>query len=119
MLARLAKTNMTAPEELEMKRQYPRWFNEQHALPNPLFLFATEQLSDTNVTRLDILRRDVQHFVGFEEEMSLVPHTKPGKDRNADKQAEIDKNKIDICNAEYVQVRESLMKTSRSASIRI
>ena len=65
MLARLLKTDMSAPEELEMMQgPHHRWFQDplNHSLPNPLFLFATEQLSDKNTTRLDVLRNDVQEY---------------------------------------------------------
>jgi len=117
MLARLNKTNMSAPEEVEMIQQYPKWFQENHSLPNPLFLVATEQLSDKNTTRLDILRRDIQDFVGFELEMPHVPHSKPGIQRDSAIQAKVDESKIDICDTEYKKLREALMDIARPASI--
>lgn len=117
LLARLNKTSMTAPEEVQLQQQYPRHFLQDHSLPNPLFLFATEQLSDTNTTRLDIFRQDVQHFVGFDEEMPPIPHTKPGIERSDDIQEKLNQYKIDICDSQYKQVREALMDIARPASI--
>jgi hypothetical protein len=41
-LSRVGKTNMTAPEELEMKRQFPQYYKEMPPpVPNKVFLFTT------------------------------------------------------------------------------
>ena len=120
-LARLGKTDMTGPEELDMIRNNRDLFEQvpPPTLPNKVFVWITDQLTDNNKTRATQFRRDVQNFVGFKEEVPPVPHVMPNPGRRIDKitQKKIDKKLIDICEPQYDKVRAVLMKGSRSASV--
>jgi hypothetical protein len=76
-LARLGKTNMTAPEELEMRQEFPNLLDPlPPSMPNNVFLYAMEQVADKNETRATQFRRDLQAYLGFKEEISpLTIHT--------------------------------------------
>jgi hypothetical protein len=122
-LARLGKTDMTAPEELEIIRKNWELFKEvpPPRLPNKIFFWTTDQLTDKNETRAAKFRSDVQQFVGFNKEIQPVPHVMPEPKfgvtiKNA-LQEKINKTLIDICESQYDEVRAVLMDASRSASI--
>lgn len=123
-LARLGKTDLTAPEELEIIRNNRDLFEQvpPPRLPNKVFVWITDQLTDKNETRASEFRRDVQNFVGFDKEIPLVPHVMPPPGRTGDTfdkkmQKKIDKQLIDICESQYDEVRAVLMEASRSASV--
>jgi hypothetical protein len=117
-LARLGKTDMTSPEELEIIRNNRDLFEEvpPPRLPNKIFFWITDQLTDTNETRAAKFRSDVREYVGFSNELPPVPHFIPHPDTGVPEE-EINKTLIDICDTEYDEVRAVLMETSRSASI--
>lgn len=115
---------MTAPEELDMIRHNKRFFDElpPPRLPNKIFLWITDQLTDSNETRAYEFRQDVQHFVGFNQEIKPVPHVMPppgktGATIGKEKQKKINETLIDICESQYDDARAVLMESSRSASV--
>ena len=119
-LSRLGKTNMSAPEEVEMKRRYPQYYEEMPPpVPNKVFLFATEQLSDSNTTRSQRLKRDVMKFVGFNEELQPVGHIIPGKKYVNDTKTQdfVNSRRMDICDPRYDKLRAELMAAARPASV--
>ncbi|MCK7513861.1 MAG: hypothetical protein MZV70_64150 [Desulfobacterales bacterium] len=65
---------------------------------------------------LNVLGSDVQHFIGFEQEMPPMIHVKPGKKWDNETQALKDAKKIDICDSEYDELRDVLMDTAIKAS---
>ena len=112
-LARLGKTNMTAPEEVIMKENFPKELgNLPPPTPNKIFLYAMEQLADGNETRSAIFRQDVQRYLGLEQEMPPIVHTNEGKINPKPAQAY-----IDICDEQYLNLRRELLRISKRASI--
>jgi hypothetical protein len=117
-LATLGKTNMSSPEELEMIRRYPKQLRQlPPPFPNKIFLFTTDQLSDTNETRTQLFAEDVQQFIGFRDKLPPMLHVKPGKKWNDTVQALKDSKKINICDSEYDALRKVLMDIARPASV--
>jgi hypothetical protein len=89
-------------------------------LPNPVFLVEVQQLSDADETRRAALRTDLQTFLNLSTPFRMtekVIHSTPGKDwRDASVQAEKDRYKINICDAEHVSVRQELLRMARTSS---
>jgi hypothetical protein len=116
-LARLGKTNTSSPEELQVEPKFKRHMKEPPPkIPNKVFLFTTDQLADKNTTRAQRFREDVQHFIGFEQEMPPMIHIKPGVKWDNETQAMKDAIKIDICDSEYDELRDVLMDIAIKAS---
>lgn len=111
-LGRLGKTNMTAPEEIEMRRNFPHLLDPlPPPMANKVFLYDIEQVADTNETRSTTLRRDLQQFLELEEEIPpLTIHKNKGKRKP-------DKAYIDICEQEYDILRNELKHIAGRASI--
>ena len=114
-LARLGKTDMTAPEEVQMKRRYPKVLQNANypRLENKIFLFDVGQLADTNETRTQAFQADMQEFLGLTEELPPLVHKNK---KNATKHATEDQN-IDICERQYDVLRAKLMESARFASV--
>lgn len=89
-------------------------------LPNPVFLFETSQLADTNATRAAAFCNDLSRFVGLPANESLsesLPHHKPGKVWSPARQQVLDAAKIDICDSQHLSVRRDLMRIARTSSV--
>jgi hypothetical protein len=116
-LARLGKTNISSEEELQLEPKFKFHIKQvPPKIPNKIFLFTTDQLADQNTTRAKQFRKDVQHFIGFKQEMPPMIHIKPGVKWDNETQALKDAKKIDICESQYDQLREVLMDISIKAS---
>jgi len=117
-LLRLGKQNMNGPrpisslEDKILKRHRKAWFNssEIQPLPNEIFIFDVAQLSEKNVTRSRQFRRAIQNFLGLKAELPDMVHHVPGKEWNETVQAKKDKLKINICDDEYLPLREALLE---------
>ena len=83
-------------------------------MPNPVFLFDVAQLGDTNETHSRQFRLDVQHFLGLDTELPPLVHSKPGKLWGPVVQAKKDKYRINICDDEFVPLRDILMTIART-----
>ena len=122
-LLRLGKTNQLWPlsasvEALqeEIVGHYRRmWFNvsAQEPVPNPVYLLDTDQLGDTNATRVQRFQESLQDFLGLSSALPKIPHSKPGKEWNDETPAWKRKLRIDICEDQYRPVRQELMRISR------
>mmetsp|Transcript_20927 Transcript_20927/g.49690 ORF Transcript_20927/g.49690 Transcript_20927/m.49690 type:complete len:429 (+) Transcript_20927:123-1409(+) len=96
-LVRLGKTNYTSERDAFNDEEWNHLLkDEPKQSPNPVFLYATEQLGDKNSTRVATFRRHVQQFLGLTVPLDEHPHYSPGKDLNETLQAERNKLKIDI-----------------------
>lgn len=78
-------------------------------LPNPVFLYDTEQLSDKDDNRSNLFVQDLEHFLGLQDPLPPPLHFKPGKDQPTDKQRLIDSKKIKICDKRYAKQRQILL----------
>jgi hypothetical protein len=89
----------TELEETMIGKRNRSWFNasEIPVTPNDVFFFDMAQLADENETRNLAFRKDIQEFLGLQEELPKLVHAKPGRKWDATVQAEKDKRKIDIC----------------------
>lgn len=113
-LSKLGKTSMTAPYELEMRQNHTRQLSTlPPRVPNSIFFYDVTQLADSNKTRVDIFRRDLQQYLGFREEMPSVPRTNQGKVKPPPSTQDY----IDICDAQYKRLRQELLLISQRASI--
>jgi hypothetical protein len=87
-------------------------------IPNPVFLYELSQLSDTNITRAEIFRKDVQDFLGLQQSLPILGHHKPGKYvQNTTLQQQIDQYKINICDDKYSDIRNELLVIAQESSI--
>lgn len=86
-------------------------------MDNPLFLFVLEQLNDEDEARRELFRQDMTKFMGFHESLPAIPHHKPGRRHKAKEQSRRDAMKIDICDEEYIPLRNRLMEHAMDASI--
>ena len=116
-LVRLGKTNYTLERDAFDDNEWDHlWKDRPQRSPNPVFLYATEQLGDTNSTRVAIFRRHVQEFLGLTVPLDDHPHYSPGKELNDTLQAERNKLKIDICSEEHEDVRRQLLDIGKHAT---
>jgi len=113
-LARLGKTTMTAPEELQMQQDFPDVLgNLSSPMPNKVLIYDMEQMGDRNETRNAIFRRDIQEYLGLKEEMPPILHSNKGKKKKQPKA----QSYIDICDASHEMLRGELVKAAKSTSV--
>ncbi len=117
-LVRLGKTNYSnEPDAFSLASEWRGLVKDDPIrTPNPVFLYDTQQLADTNPERTAQFRQDVQQFIGLSEPLSPAMHYSPGKILNETIQAERDAMKIDICSDRFIPLRQILLdKANRSA----
>lgn len=78
--------------------------------PNPIFLYDTTQLSDSNTTRLQGVLKDLQNFLGLTQPLPPPLHERPGQQQDSDVQKEIDLKKINVCDARYQKQRQLILR---------
>lgn len=88
-------------------------------IPNPIFIYELEQLHDTNHTRHDIFRYDIEQFLNVTKPLSsFIPHEKPGiqyKDKLL--QEHLNQYKINICDHEHIHIRRELLYIAQDTSL--
>jgi hypothetical protein len=91
----------------------------QEAVPNPVFLFEMNQLSDDNTTRKELFGEDVAKFLELDTPLPEMVHHKPGMSwaHKPGLQTLKDSMKIDICDDEHLPARKELMRISRGSSV--
>lgn len=122
-LAKLGKTSMSDTAErvlLSGTKQYDASDNENemsHPLENPILLIEMSQLSDHNETRTDVLKRDVERFLGLKSPLGPIPHqnkaTHPTILTEETKEGLVP---INICDSEHNPARNELMHIAKNAS---
>mmetsp|Transcript_23147 Transcript_23147/g.41808 ORF Transcript_23147/g.41808 Transcript_23147/m.41808 type:complete len:413 (-) Transcript_23147:297-1535(-) len=86
-------------------------------IPNKIFLFDVEQLSDDDERRSSKFREDLQHFISIRKPLHPIIHETPGKKwPSTEKQMEVDAKKIDICQPLYDDIRAELLRVGGVAS---
>jgi hypothetical protein len=116
-LARLQQTPLSDPKEMALLDPFTpeRVKLRQHTgLPNSIFFLEISQLGDQNATRSEIFRKDLQQFLGLEQELPPIPHLRP---RNKSTKKPANATKIDICEAQYDPVRTEMLHISQNASL--
>ncbi|KAG7355028.1 sulfotransferase family protein [Nitzschia inconspicua] len=115
-LSAMKKTPMTDPEEITLLSPFwNRNWNITHLprMPNPVFFSEISQLSDKNITRRALFRKDLQTFLGLPSEFPPIRHVRP---QGTDSGLNQDK-RINICDEKYAPVRAELMNVARHASL--
>ncbi|GKY98030.1 hypothetical protein MPSEU_000761100 [Mayamaea pseudoterrestris] len=85
-------------------------------LPNQLFMFEIQQLSEKNLTRHMQFKSDIQHYLNLTHPLTDTVHFKPGMEWHETLQQRKDALKIDICQDQYLPARLILMQMSRMTS---
>jgi hypothetical protein len=92
--------------------------NIQEPVPNPVFLFEMNQLSDENEVRNSQFGQDIQEFLELDSPLPPMIHNiKPGKSWESELQSVKDSMKIDICDDEHTSLRMELMRMARLSSV--
>lgn len=122
-LASLGKTNMTSVDERKLLKGFYKdeiLEEEQKPMisPHKIFLMETAQLADTNETRSDTFRRDLESFLGLEHPLASIPHHRPNAQHEKRLKKKVEKvgRKIDICDDEHLKARQELLRISTAAS---
>ena len=108
-LALLGKTPLDDDEQELLREFLPNSTNYQEVpkLVNPIFLVESSQLDDTNQTRLEQLRVDLQNYLGLTEPISPeVPHSNERKKHGP----------FDICDPEHSKIHDDTLHVARIAS---
>ena len=71
---------------------------------------------DDNPSRKDQLKQDLKTFLGLTQDLEENPIAVPGKKWPADVQEIKTKRKMNICQEQYMPLREELMRVSRLSS---
>lgn len=99
-LAMFGKTNVSAEQEwLHLPEKYER----SSPIDNLVFLYDVAQLYDSNASRVDRFKLDLQHFLGLEE--PLVDATDIPIKEDHRKVA-----RMDICESRYAGLRRELLE---------
>jgi hypothetical protein len=114
-LSNLGKTSMTTNEQTYIAhvRQAASPIN----FTRNIFLYEVSQLSDTDPERAAQVRLDLQAFLGLKE--PFAPETmwyKPGIQHDNVTLDKVNSKKIDICQAQYTELRSVLMRIAYKAS---
>lgn len=116
-----AKTPMTSARELKLlvgNSSTESLFNiSSRPIPNKVFFYETQQLTDKNETRNAKFRRDLADFLGLDESFPLPPKVKPESQLPQTRLELRARWKIqDFCREEYASVREVLLQHSRDVA---
>lgn len=111
----------------EWREEYPRYLQNVSSttvVPNPIFLYETNQLkfedthNSTTAHYSDQFRKDLQVQLGLDSPLDMaMSRAKPDNSNfNPRQQRRKDRHKIRICNKQYLPVREALMVIARRTS---
>jgi hypothetical protein len=106
----------TTSSASKVRNRFP---NIQQTVPNPVFLFELNQLSDANTTRKEEFGKDATTFLELDTALPAMIHHKPGRSwaHKPGLQSLKDHMKIDICDDEHVPARKELMRIARGSSL--
>jgi hypothetical protein len=110
-LAKFGKTNLRDPREKALLR-LPRKSKDFLRTNNPVFLYEMEQIYDTNVTRLDQFKVDLQNFLRLK---TPLPDSSEAADKTTT--TRVKKKVLNICLPEYESVRKELLAIGTRASM--
>jgi hypothetical protein len=121
-LIHLGKTNMTSVAERSLIHYTKRNDMKRNGIdasypksPNPIYLYDTAQLSDTNDTRITRVLRDIENFLGLTQPLDPPLHFSPGKKQADEKQRIVDSKKAHICEDRYKELRGQLLGIGKAA----
>lgn len=102
----------TATEQLIINEK-PQSAAKARVTRNLIFVVEMSQLQDDNLTRKQQLKDDLRDYLGLGSDLPDNPVVVPGKKWPANVQAAKDQRKMDICEDQYIPLREELMRVSR------
>jgi len=107
-LAIFGKTNMTNPSERNLLRMRNKY---QFITPidNPIFLYDVGQLYDTNKTRTQLFKKDLQNFLGLDAPMPEFEDSSTGNKPKL--------KAMDICDEKFDGIRKELITIGTRASM--
>lgn len=117
-LSRLGKTDLVT-EELQLLNGFmgeKELHTKPPVVPNPVLLIENRQLSDHNMTRLAVLRQDIQQYLGLERELSTTPPRANTIEAAQSSSQGQQRTRIDICDDQYLPIRSEMMRVARNAS---
>lgn len=109
-LMQLGKTNMTT-----MEIQKLGLMAHSAIVPNrfKVFIYSLEQMKDTNVTRTDSFRHELETFMELEQPLKPFGH----ENLNHFVRENAYKETIDICNDKYIALRTELITKGRETQL--
>lgn len=110
-LAVFGKTNLLDPDEQHLIHFRKYTYESTYRIDNPLFLYDVAQFYDANVTRAELFKTDLQHFLGLQ-----APMPEPTK-KDAAKSSRPKPKALDICKEEYSALRNELLHIGKRASM--
>ena len=112
-LKQLAKVPLTMADTFDMIKSSKIDYWGKQVTPNPykVFLYTSEQLSDSNTTRQEHFRVDLQDFLELDAPFGNFADV-PKVNSNSEKYPEY----IDICDPEYDNMRTTLIKMGTRSS---
>lgn len=112
---RLGKTlsKFPTPTEQLIIDEKPQSAAKARITRNLVFVVEMNQLQDKDTDRKQQLKDDLRDYLGLDSDLPDNPVVVPGKKWPADVQAQKDARKMDICENQYVPLREELMRVSR------
>ena len=137
----LAALGKILPLSSDLQQRYPQFLKNVPYMPNPIFLYDSEQLTDTNRTRTRQFRDDLlrllrllpnsksgarlshEHQLQNEQLLDsllpdIIPRTKPDFSHfSRREQRKKDRFKVKICQDRYTPIRHELVKNAQEASL--
>jgi hypothetical protein len=98
--------------EMGQTSRIPYWSKRVTINPYKVFIYDTEQLSDSDASRQDRFRKDLQDYLGLD---SQFPHFDelPMVNSNNVRHPEY----IDICDPQYDRIKQTLLIIGKKSSI--
>jgi hypothetical protein len=137
----LAALGKVLPLSTQLVHRYPQILSNVSHMPNPVFLYVSEQLTHQDTAHSKTFRYDLLRLLGLlptstsetttnttlmrqrqKEFINLlpdvIPRSKPDFEHFSQReQSRRNRNKIDLCQERYVPVRTELMNIAKEASV--
>jgi len=115
-LAMFGRTNLTHDDhEWKLLSGLHGKYRLLSPIGNPIFLYDMQQLYDTNVQRQALFRKDLQEFLGLPTPLPS-PDDYNDTDTSGHKSAVRKETRINICDNEFIPLRQALLQVGRQAS---
>ena len=115
-LAMFGRTNLTHDnDEWKLLSGLHEKYRLLTPIGNPIFLYDMQQLYDTNVQRQGLFRKDLQRFLGLPTPLPS-PDDYNDTDTSGHKSAVRKETRINICDDEFIPLRQALLQVGRQAS---
>ena len=141
----LASLGKVLPLSSDLRKRYPEFLSNVTYMPNPIFLYDSDQLTDSNRTRSRQFRDDLLRLLGlYPGNISInqtdgssihsqnqrnhkvlddilpdvIPRIKPDFSHfSRREQRRKDRFKVNLCQDQYAPIRNELIKNAQEASL--